>query len=60
MKNFLLSISEPAGSHSGKKKSYHYPFKRLLTGKSDEETLSPIELHHFEAVFGADFVLHAV
>ena len=27
---------------------------------SDEESLRTIELHHFEAVFGADFVLHAI
>ncbi len=47
-------------SHSGKRKSYHCHSGSHGRTNSNEETLGAVELHHFEAVFGADLVLHAV
>jgi hypothetical protein len=33
---------------------------RLPPQQSDEEPLGPIELHYFQAILGANFVLHAI
>jgi hypothetical protein len=51
------------GGHRDRKKSYHRKSRRsrsAITLQLHEEALCAIELHHFEAVFGADFVFHAI